>query len=452
MEHAQLSEVRHFLGVFAFIGGSGATLSLVAAILLVCRHRALRMLAYAGLAVGLLGVNEVLLFGLPIILNPRLLAPFLLAPLVNVLLAWGAVSLGWVAMPSVAVPMTSPLGLNAYLATEGDWGAVWLQLGLIAIGATLYAPFVRRYERLDIDPPVIDLPGLETTYSRLQEAAELREDDPLNQAQAHRERLNQRHQRMREISTQRFFMAYQPKVALPDGHFTGGEALLRYQGADGQTRSAGLYVEWLREAGLIKQLDLWVARAVVEQDKRWKAQGLLCQTSINVTQATLVDPARRTELLALLARTDGRVSVEITEDALIQDVGQMSEAIERLHAVGAQVQIDDFGTGYSALSHLHRFPIDTIKIDRSFVLASATERGNTVMQGVIALVQRLGLKVVVEGVETEAQLAVLRPHGDIQVQGWYFSQALAPDAFAAFARQHASQKAVEQLAAVAVEG
>ncbi|MDT9646636.1 PTS transporter subunit EIIC, partial [Pseudomonas sp. JV245A] len=115
------------LGCFAFIGGSGGSLALVLAILGFSRNRSMRLLALASLALSLFNVNELLLFGVPIILNPRLLVPFMLVPMVNACLALLVVQLGWVSPALVSLPFTSPVLLNAYLSTQGDWGAVLLQ-------------------------------------------------------------------------------------------------------------------------------------------------------------------------------------------------------------------------------------------------------------------------------------------------------------------------------------
>ena len=135
------------LGAFVFIGGSGATMSLVIAILVFSRSESLRVLALASLPVSLLNVNEILLFGLPLILNPRLLVPFILAPVTNVAIALAVVQLGWLPSATTELPLTSPVLFNAYVAAGGSLAGVALQLVLVGIGMCLYAPFVVAQER-----------------------------------------------------------------------------------------------------------------------------------------------------------------------------------------------------------------------------------------------------------------------------------------------------------------
>ena len=116
------------------------------------------------------------------------------------------------------------------------------------------------------------------------------------------------------------------------------------------------------------------------------------------------------------------MSVELTEDALVEDAEALHVAFDRLRQIGARIYIDDFGTGYSALSYLHQFRIDAVKIDRSFVQAQSSERGALVMSGLLRFCEALNLQIVVEGVET--RISALESSAEIIVQGWYFSKAL----------------------------
>ncbi len=420
------------MGCFVFIGGAGATLSLVLAILAFCKGRGLRMVALAALPMSLLNVNEILLFGLPIILNRRLLVPFLLAPAMNLVLALAMVQVGWVAPATMALPLNSPVVFNAYFSTGGDVAAVALQLGLIVLGVMVYAPYVRAIDRLrDGDGP-IHLHALDTTFSRLPEDARLLAQDPLvhaHQAQALRETM---FAHIRQISEYQFHLEFQPQIAL-DGRCLGCEALLRARDPQGRLQPPGSFLRWLAEAGLMREMDLWVAVAAVRQSRLWKEQGFLLPISINVSGATLSSPEHCERLLHVLAPARGRVGVEITEEALMKDVDSIRAVIGRLHAFGAKVAIDDFGTGFSSMSYLHQFDVDVIKIDRSFVVALEHAKGALVMDGLLRFCEALQLGVVVEGVETEAQYRTLHYQGDLLVQGWYFSRAMPGDQIPQFA-------------------
>lgn len=427
------------MGSFVFIGGSGATLSLALAVLLFCKGRGLRMLALAALPISLLNVNEILLFGLPVILNLRLLVPFLAVPAINLVVAVTVVQAGWVAPASMVLPLTAPVVFNAYVSTGGDMGAVVLQLALTVLGALVYAPYVRSIDRLGQDDGTIVLRALDTTFSRLPEEAGLVTRDPLvlaHETQARRETMLSH---IRRISEYEFHLEFQPQVSHRSGLCLGCEALLRAHDSQGRLQQPGGFLRWLGDAGLMREVDLWVAGAAVRQCRLWRQHGFSLPISINVTGATLTSPEYCSRLLMLLAQARGQVGVEITEEALVGDVEAIRKAIGQIHALGAKVAIDDFGTGFSSMSYLHQFDVDAIKIDRSFVVASGHAKGALVLDGLLRFCEALQLNVVAEGVETQAQLQALGFEGELLVQGWYFSRALPGEQLPQFASDCAAR-------------
>lgn len=423
------------LGAFAFIGGSGATLSLVVAILLFSRSESLRVLALASIPVSLLNVNEILLFGLPLILNPRLLLPFVLTPVVNVTIALAVVQLGWLAPATVTLPLTSPVLFNAYLGAGEHLVGIALQLALVALGACIYAPCLIALERQRTADSTVYFKSLDTTFPQLQEESLLYAHDPVASTYANRARRRAEVSRIRAISEYDFYLEFQPQVSLRTGLCTGCEALLRATGPEGTQQAPLEFLRWLAQADLMRDVDLWVARQAVRQCLAWRAQGFTLPMTINVTGATLTSPASLDRLIKVLEQAQGQVSVELTEDALVEDAGALHTAFDRLHGIGARVYIDDFGTGYSALSYLHQFQIDAVKIDRSFVLAQGHDRGALVMSGLLRFCEALNLQIIVEGVETEAQLSALASSAEIIVQGWYYSKAVSGDHLVDFARR-----------------
>lgn len=421
-----------FLGAFAFVGGSGGTLSLALAILIVGRSKTLRVLAMASLPIGLFNVNEILLFALPIILNPRFLIPFIAVPIGNIAIALSATQAGLVAPATVLTPLNSPIGINAFLATGGDDRAVALQLVCLLVGILVYAPFVRHQEADTGHAKVIHLKSLDTTYTQLQEHAVLYAFDPVLDARASLNRRADTELHLETLSSREFLLMYQPQICRQTRRFVGCEALLRCRDSDGNEYAPATFLPWLERGNLMKQVDLWVAQTACRQHADWRQAGFDVPITINVTGASLADSQTCAAIVRQLSRAAGRLSIEITEESLVDDIDAIHKAIQQVHAIGAKVYIDDFGTGYSALGYLHRLAIDTIKVDRSFVLALAEEKGRAVMSGVLGLAKLLGLGVVVEGVETEAQLADIAADHPVSIQGWLFSKAIHADEIPAF--------------------
>lgn len=426
------------LACFAFIGGAGGSLALVLAILAFSKSRSMRLLAVASLPLSLFNVNELLLFGLPIILNPRLLVPFLLVPVVNGTLALGAIQLGWVSPAVASVPLTSPVLLNAYLSTHGDLAAVLLQLILLGVGTLIYAPYVRALHRPGEGGEVY-LQSFDTTFRSLEEKGWLVEHDPVVSSYKEAARKASELNHIRQISDYEFYLEYQPQVSKLSGLCTGCEALMRARDRHGNSQSPWEFLQWLGQANLMPDVDFWVASQAVRQHLKWKSAGFELPITINISGATLASVEHGERLVEILAKAQGHISIEITEDALVGDVQVAYDVVNKLRAMGARLYIDDFGTGYSALSYLHRFPVDCIKIDRSFVVAQRDPKGAQVLNGLLRFCEALNLAVVIEGVETQEQLDFLQSSAELIIQGWYFSKALPAEQIPDFVRERAAR-------------
>ena len=417
-----------FMGTFVFIGGSGSTLSLVIALLLFSRQKTLRLIAIASIPIGLINVNEILLFGLPIIFNPRLFLPFLLAPLANVIIGLTAVNLGWVPIPSVSVPFNAPVLVNALIATHGDWHSVALQALNLAVGILIYLPAVKATNKV-LGEREIRIASLDTTYMRRQEEAKTLTDDPIILAQQKEHHQARVEKQIQNMSQKEFCLEYQPQVAKHSGAVVGCEALVRAMDDQGNLLPPSSFLPWLESAGLMKDMDLWVFKRVAKDIVYWNQLGIYVPVSVNITPHTLVDDEYLEKIISAIGEVSDQIHVEITEETLLVDEQALQRALERLHAMKVKIYIDDFGTGYSSLSYLNRFDIDAIKIDRSFVLALDTQRGRKVFASLQSVATELDLAVVVEGVETQQQLDAIADHPNLSIQGWLFSRSLKPEDF-----------------------
>jgi len=237
------------------------------------------------------------------------------------------------------------------------------------------------------------------------------------------------------LDREEFLLHYQPKVSLESGKITGVEALIRWQRPDQELVPPIHFVPLAEESGLIVSIGKWVLRKACLQARTWQDAGLQpVAMAINVSAAEFSDPGFIAGVRSTLKETglDARyLEVELTERVLMKDVEATARVLQELKAMGVRLAIDDFGTGYSSLSYLHQFPIDVLKIDRSFIQRIATNPDDSmVVNAVIQLAENLKLLVVAEGIETEQQRNYLLRQHCAQGQGYLFSRPVDADQFA----------------------
>ncbi|ENM5825433.1 PTS sugar transporter subunit IIC/EAL domain-containing protein [Vibrio metoecus] len=423
-----------FMGTFVFIGGSGATFSLALSILLFSKQKSIRLLALASIPIGFINVNEIFLFGLPLILNPRLFLPFLLVPMTNVVVSLWVVTSGWVDYPTVSVPFNSPIFLNAWIATNGDWHALLLQLFNIFLGCVLYLPSVLRLNE-QYGKQVIRIPSLDTMYTRRQEEAEHLQDDPIALAQKQEREQLKVEQQLQMMSSKEFCLEYQPQVCHRTGQVIGCEALIRAKDQQDNILSPAAFLPSLAKAGLMKEMDLWVVKHATRDVRKLTDVGVYVPVSINLTAETLMNLTVMAQIEEIIRPVAGLIHIELTEESLLADEQRLTWVFNQLHQLGVKIYIDDFGTGYSSLSYLHRFDVDGIKIDRSFVLALASEKGRKVFANLQLVAHSLELETIVEGVETQEQLEAMGDEYPFSVQGWFYSKSLTREHLVEFVQE-----------------
>jgi len=231
----------------------------------------------------------------------------------------------------------------------------------------------------------------------------------------------------------RFRLQYQPQLRLSDGMLVGAEALLRWRDPELGEVSPQRFIPVAEESGFIVPIGDWVLAQAVRQAALWQQRGLGVPIAVNVSalqfqQSHFVD--RVASVLAVAGLAPQLLELELTESILLHDA---DDALGRLHALarlGVRLAIDDFGTGYSSLVYLKRFPIDKLKIDRSFVSGLPADSGDAgIVHAILQMARALGMRVVAEGVETEAQREFLQAAGCDEFQGWLYAPALDPLSF-----------------------
>jgi diguanylate cyclase (GGDEF)-like protein len=233
-----------------------------------------------------------------------------------------------------------------------------------------------------------------------------------------------------------FELHYQPKLGLVDGRLTGVEALVRWRHPRLGLLPPAEFLPLLEEYGLSRALTDVVLRQAVAQCARWRDQGLHLPVAVNVPASLCTDPALPAYVGSLLDRhglVPGCLELEITEEFLLGDRVSAREVLEQLSALGVRVSIDDFGTGYSSLAYLRDLPVDTLKLDRTFITGMEDDPTTAALvRSAVSLSHSLGLQMVAEGVETEAALELLRRLGCDQAQGFHVGHPLPADELTAW--------------------
>ena len=249
-----------------------------------------------------------------------------------------------------------------------------------------------------------------------------------------RERLMLENQLRRALDRNEFALYYQPRVDLFSGRVIGAEALLRWRHPDMGLVPPAQFIPILEDTGMIIPVGEWVLQQAAQQNRTWQDLGLpRIRMAVNLSVRQFVQKDLAGSILAILKRvglSPEYLELEITEDLLLEHNQTNIITLTKLRNQGIHISIDDFGTGYSSLSYLKRLPIDTLKIDQSFLRDIENDPDNkAITSAIIAMAGSLHLNVLAEGVETEEQLAFLRAQGCNEIQGFSFSQPLTAEEF-----------------------
>jgi diguanylate cyclase (GGDEF)-like protein/PAS domain S-box-containing protein len=255
------------------------------------------------------------------------------------------------------------------------------------------------------------------------------------------ERLAMESSLRRALDRNEFVLHYQPKLDLRSGAIAGVEALVRWRHPDWGMVSPAQFIPLAEETGLIVQIGEWVLKTACEQSKAWRDQGIpAMRVAVNLSarqfgQKTLLVDIART--IAQTGLTPECLELEITESLVMHNPEHAADTLHKLKAMGISLSIDDFGTGYSSLAYLKRFPIDCVKVDRSFIKDIPNDSDDmAITKGIIALGHSLRLKVIAEGVETVEQREFLRANDCDELQGFLFSKPLPAEDVTALLKSH----------------
>jgi len=419
-----------FFDCYTSIGGSGSTLGLLIACLWRHRDASARKIARISVAPALFNINEILLFGLPVVLNPVFLVPFILVPLVLTAVAYLANITGLVPLTTHDVAWNVPIFVSGYLATGSVAGAL-LQLVCLALSTVIYLPFVSLDNWLKAEQ-------FDKTFKKLVQvtsSGEVADQGPrfLSSPDTVGSLARFLAQDLeRGLEKNEFHLEYQPQVDSRSGRTYGVEALLRWRHPQIGLVPPPVFIGLAEDSGFIGRLGLWIAEEACRQTAEWRKVPGAEDTvvSVNVSARQLDDLELPDKIFAFLEKYQvpvANLKIEVTESIAIGG-HDGHRVLTRFSELGFKLAIDDFGMGHTSLSYLKEFQVSSLKLDSILSRDVLVSRSSREIIGTIAdLCRSLDIQLIAEFVEEEPQLLKLRELGCYNVQGYFYSRPLMPE-------------------------
>lgn len=409
---------KNLIDTFVIFGGVGSCLALAISILIHAKDQHAIKISKISMPFLMFNITEILLYGLPIVLNKKLFIPFIVVPLINLSLALLFLHYVPIEFSAVTLPWTTPIFINAYLATDGNWSVILFQLFLLGLDIFIYMSFVKSYIRTQNSTERFTL-----LTDKLNISSNIQSKRGIKFQQAQTFLVNAHidtDKIIQLIIENELTVFYQPIVNIKLNACEHFEALLRLRMQDGSI-VVPHFLPTLEQAGLSTIIDLWVCRQVRNDLLSWQAQGYNPKVSVNIHPDTLLDDDVMQQILFLLAGFN--VQFELIERAFLEPE-KISHILNSLKNMHFELAIDDFGTGYSTLQSLQKTSANTIKFDKQLLDVADTDKGYKIYNHASQMCNDLGYNLVAEGVETEAQLTIVKNANIANVQGWYFAPAL----------------------------
>lgn len=435
----------NFNDTFVTLGGAGSIWGLIIAIAIASRDEHLNQIVKISLPFSAFNISEIIMYGIPVVLNPYFLIPFLICPLLNFGLSYIAIDYGLIIVTNTQVSWMTPILMSGYLISDGSLSTVLYQALLVSINALIYIPFVKMYSAANSKLFMFNqLSNKLSISSEIESHAEKRHFNEQGKSLTTHRQLRQT---IDNITNGELLMHYQPKMDT-NGLCYGFEALLRLKQKDG--RIVGPYfLNGLEKAGFADAVDWWVIDKVADDIQLWQQQAFKPNISVNLNPYVLKEDSLIKRIIKNFSSFQGQVEVEILETAYIKNFLKIRENINRLKHAGINTAIDDFGTGFSSLSLLYKLNADTIKIDKSILDNAESEKGIVLYKQLCNLCKQLGFRLVAEGVETAEQCEFVTSAGVDYIQGWYYAAAMPHEKAMSYAlRNNAAVTAKNSIKAV----
>lgn len=420
---------KQFFDNFVLMGGCGTAICLLLSILIFSKRKRNRRIAKLASVPMLFNINELMIFGYPVIYNTTLLIPFILTPLFSFMTSYLAMKWGVVPMITSEVNWTAPVLLSGYMATSSVAGSI-LQLINIAAGIFIYCPFIKandkKYEEA-ADELIRGLTDIKKNSERTLSHVTLTKLPDAYGSLARSMAADLKY----ALEENALIMYYQPQYD-GYGNCVGTEALLRWHHPLYGMIYPPLIIQVAEEAGLLSKLEKYVLLAAVRDSGRIrKESGYNKEISVNITSSTLQEESYITLLGELTASGKvrrGEICLEITEQtAMLSDENTLRK-LQAIKDMGYLLAIDDFSMGHTSLTYLQTSYFDTVKLDGSLVHdMMSNPRSYDIIKTITALAPKLGFNVTAEYVQTHEQVKMLRKADCFQYQGYLFSPAVDAD-------------------------
>lgn len=413
-----------FLDVFTLMGGSGSTLCLLAALFL-RKNKKDRTLFKAAILPAVFNINEIVLFGLPVVLNPIMIIPFVLVPLAQLAVGACSIYLGLVPVPSVQVGWTTPVIFSGYLCTGSVAGSV-LQIVLLVMGTAIYMPFLRLSEEHGRKMLRNNIEKLKEELMACEERGETINFKKGSKSRRECARTLTR-DLMEAIEKGEIQTFYQPQVTNQDSIY-GVEALLRWKHPVAGYLYPPMVIELARQNDMLDDFGIALLEKAAQDLEYLSKKMNLMHMAVNILPAQFESEAfcgRVEEILKRYDFGDCIMCLEITEQMALSTSGTISEQIARLRRSGIVFHMDDFGMGHSSMQYLQNNEFEAVKLDGSLVKqVEKNERSRNIIEGIHQLSLSLHYEIIAEYVETEEQKAVLEGLGCYIYQGYLYSPAV----------------------------
>ncbi|MGI6152567.1 MAG: PTS sugar transporter subunit IIC/EAL domain-containing protein [Christensenellaceae bacterium] len=427
-----------FLDSFVMMGGCGTVLCLVIAVLIGAKMKNNRKLVKLGALPAIFNINEMILFGLPVIFNRYLLIPFILVPVVLTLTSGLATMAGWVPIAVNTVGWTTPPIFSGYVATGSYAGSI-LQAVNIAIGVLLYLPFIRMSERHQMKSLKKNIAGLTRLLMEHEEYGNTR--SLINDSGPHASIARSLALDLRNaIANDELEMFYQVQVRY-DNTIYGAEALLRWNHPTGGYIYPPLIIRLAQEDGFLDELDNWIFDQVCKDAQALgKKYEQPMEISVNMLPSQLENPDFYDNIKQIYEKYsygNVKLALEMTEQVALVVTPMMQQTLDKIEALGMDLIMDDFGMGHSSMTYMQAHDLAAIKLDGKLVSdILKNQRSSDIVSSISSLTAKMGVKLFAEYVETEEQKERLAELGCFIYQGYLFSKPLPFEEFVEYLNGH----------------